>query len=145
MLATGLGSLGRRLLRRHMATPPRGVPVGCASGRNVVRLASAVGVVAPKQRDIVTVVPAVSNYPVPTDLEQYIDRPEIARANMVSASTPPSTPSGVGVIPLCACQTRFAPVHGKCSPPAPPPPHFSCQTRLHPQTPVTSPAMLRSC
>ena len=42
---------------------------------------------AAAKEEIATVVPnpAVSNFPVPTDLEQYIDRPEIARANMVSA------------------------------------------------------------
>jgi peroxygenase len=84
MLMTGFGSLGRHLLRHHMAMPPRGGLAGWTQGRNVVRLASTVGVVAPKQRDIVTVVPGVpGDFPVPTDLEQYIDRPEIARANMV--------------------------------------------------------------
>ena len=42
---------------------------------------------AAAKEEIATVVPnpAVSNFPVPTDLKQYIDRPEIARANMVSA------------------------------------------------------------
>ena len=51
-------------------------------------MASVVGVVATRQEDIVTIVPnpAVSEFPVPIDLSQYIDRPEIVRANKVCAS-----------------------------------------------------------
>ena len=86
MALRGFGSLRHQSLRHRMAHPPRGMPLSYKKARSGARLARGTAVVAPKHEDIVTVIPnpAVSSFPVPTDLHKYIDRPEIARANMVS-------------------------------------------------------------
>ena len=82
-----LGSHSSHSLLQHAASAPRQAfvsqpkpPFRAINSTNVARMAAA-------PEDIVTVVPnpAVRNFPVPVDLKQYIDRPEIARANMVSA------------------------------------------------------------
>ncbi len=82
-----LGSHTSHPLLHHAASAPRQAFASRPSPRCKVIKSSTVARMAATQEDIVTVVPnpAVSDFPVPTDLEQHIHRPEIARANMVSA------------------------------------------------------------
>ncbi len=80
-----LGSHSSHPLLQHAATAPRQAVASRPSPRCKVISSTVFARMAAAQEDIVTVVPnpAVSDFPVPTDLEQHIHRPEIARANMV--------------------------------------------------------------
>ena len=89
-------SHGSPCLRHHAASHPRTPRASRPSKRARARCDTIAASMFHNHEEIVTVVPnpAVSNFPVPTDLEKYIYRPEIARANMVTAPSQVCTACG---------------------------------------------------